>query len=454
MKINSLRIFSDIPDIKQIEVGISLLKSKGFNPKVIRAKNFIFEEEDILIFNIKDINSKYISKVNAVKDRINNNLIFIVCENNAILVSTLSKLDLGKIFVLPQEIYSYISYIQKILQKESNQVFENISRKIFDENNKNPIIGESEAIKRIITLSQRIAENSSSNILIRGETGTGKGLLARMIHDYGKNSSGPFVEIVCSSLPDNLLESELFGYDEGAFTNAQNTKQGLIELAENGTVFLDEIGDLSINVQRKLLRVIEKKVIRHLGGTLDTPVNARIIATTNMNLEDMVENNLFREDLYHRLNVVTFKLPPLRERAGDIIRLTEYFIKEFSNQFNKEIIGISDEVNNYLIDYNWPGNVRELKNAVERAVLLTNNTVLQMNDFISIKNKYNFSYNSDDEIRALQNIIYLQIDHTRTKLIDLDKIYAEEVYHKLLKNKTKTATYLGISRPKLDTLLK
>ncbi len=316
------------------------------------------------------------------------------------------------------------------------------------------IIGESNEIKKIISLTKKIAENTLSNILIRGETGTGKGLLARSIHDDSKNSAGPFVEIVCSSLPDSLLESELFGYEEGAFTNAQNKKQGLFELAENGTVFLDEIGDLSVNVQRKLLRVIEKKVIRHLGGVTDTPVHARIIASTNMKLEEMVEKKQFRQDLYHRLNVVSIELPPLRTRGDDILILTRYFIEEFADQFDKEILEISGEVQDYLSAYDWPGNVRELRNAVERAVLLTNNKVLQMQDFIGLIDKKNFSYFSDSEINDINNFIYLQVDHTKIRLFDLDKIYANELYKKLLKNKSKTAAFLGISRPKLDVLLK
>ncbi len=454
MQTKSIKIFSDSLEICQIESGLEQLKYNGFNPKISRLKNFIFNEKDILIFNIKEINSKYINRINSVKDNISNYLIFIISENNAVLVSEISKLGTGKIFVLPSEIYSFISHIQEIIEKDPLMILENNPRENLSKLSIDPIIGESEEIKKITSLSQKIAKNSLSNILIRGETGTGKGLLARMIHDNGKNSSGPFVEIVCSSLPDSLLESELFGYDEGAFTNAQDTKQGLFELAENGTVFLDEIGDLSINVQRKLLRVIEKKVIRHLGGISDTSVNARIVASTNMNLEEMVEKNLFREDLYHRLNVVTIELPPLRERGDDIIILTNHFIKEFSEQFNKNIKGISGVVKDYLTEYNWPGNIRELRNTVERAVLLTSNSVLQLHDFITIIGKKNFFHFTNNEINELQNMIYLQMDYTKNNLYDIEKIYAEQVYKKLLKNKSKTASFLGISRPKLDTLLK
>jgi transcriptional regulator with PAS, ATPase and Fis domain len=192
-----------------------------------------------------------------------------------------------------------------------------------------------------LELSKKIADKKDINVLILGETGTGKGLLAKAIHKYAFGESSPFVDIICTSIPEALLESELFGYEPGAFTSAKNQKQGLFELADKGTLFLDEIGDLSITIQSKLLRTIEKKIIRRLGGVKDIPISARIISATNKDLAIQLENNLFRRDLFHRLNTVTIELPALRDRGDDVLILADHFIAHFNKIFNKNITKMS-----------------------------------------------------------------------------------------------------------------
>jgi DNA-binding NtrC family response regulator len=224
--------------------------------------------------------------------------------------------------------------------------------------------------REVSHLIQLLAENSSTNVLLLGETGTGKGVVANTIHEISDRRNCPLVDINCAGLGNELLESELFGHERGAFTDAKNLKRGLLEVANRGSIFLDEIGELSLSVQAKLLKIIEKRTFRRLGGTSNIEVDVRIMAATNTNLEMAVKNKMFREDLYFRLNVMPIILPPLRERRNDILPLANIFLKEFNKLFSKEISGFSEAAESMLLYYSWPGNIRELRNIVERAVLL------------------------------------------------------------------------------------
>jgi DNA-binding NtrC family response regulator len=237
------------------------------------------------------------------------------------------------------------------------------------------IIGQSSEIKSLIDNVKKIA-GSKSNVIIFGETGTGKELFARAIHYNSLRRDKPFIPINCSAIPENLLESELFGYVKGAFTGAISAKRGLFEEADGGTVFLDEIGDLSQPLQAKLLRVIDDREIRPLGGVQARKVDIRFITATNKNINDMVKNGTFREDLYYRINVVTLKLPSLSERKNDIAILARHFLLKYSSDIGKNVQFIDDKALNLLMDYNWPGNVRELQNIIERAVLLTESNTI------------------------------------------------------------------------------
>ena len=232
------------------------------------------------------------------------------------------------------------------------------------------IIGESPVIKDLIEQVKKISD-SKSNILILGETGTGKELFTRAIHYNSSRRDKPFIPINCSAIPDNLLESELFGYVKGAFTGAVNSKRGLFEEADGGTIFLDEIADLSPALQAKLLRVIDDHEIRPLGSTQSRKVDIRLIAATNKDIVAAVKEGLCREDLYYRLNVVTLTLPPLRERKEDIFLLAKHFLSAYAREIGKPVMGFHETALKLFHDYSWPGNVRELQNIIERAVLIT-----------------------------------------------------------------------------------
>jgi two-component system, NtrC family, response regulator AtoC len=238
--------------------------------------------------------------------------------------------------------------------------------------NVDTIIGDSEKMKQVKHQIGEFAKYDSETVLITGESGCGKELVAKAIHNLSPRAERDFIEINCASIPDNLLESELFGYEKGAFTDAKQNKAGLFEKADGGTLFLDEIGEMSLPLQAKLLRVIENKKFRRLGSTKDIEVNVRIVAATNKNINQAISNKEFREDLYYRLNVLRIEIPPLRERGKDAIILAENFLMLFNKKFNKSINRFSDETKEILLSYNWPGNIRELKNIVERICILQN----------------------------------------------------------------------------------
>jgi DNA-binding NtrC family response regulator len=243
------------------------------------------------------------------------------------------------------------------------------------------ILGKSAAIERVKELIQKIAMSPASTVLITGESGTGKDVTARAIHAQSERADGPFTNITCSALPEPLLESELFGHEKGSFTGAHSTKRGLLELSHGGTVFLDEIGEMAPGIQAKLLRFLESKTFRRVGGARDFTPNVRIVAATNRDLRAEVQGGNFREDLYYRLSVLTIHLPSLRERMDDLPVLASHFVESFNREFGKDVQGISPPTMEALKAYGWPGNVRELRNAVERAVLLAEGGMLTTVDF-------------------------------------------------------------------------
>ncbi|MBI5362549.1 MAG: sigma-54-dependent Fis family transcriptional regulator [Planctomycetes bacterium] len=242
------------------------------------------------------------------------------------------------------------------------------------------LLAESPAMKEVLDLIRRIAESEASTILLLGESGVGKGLIARALHYLGAAAEKPFLDITCTALPETLLESELFGHEKGAFTDARAQKKGLLELAEGGTAFLDEIGDLSVTLQGKLLRFLEEKSFRRIGGTRDIRLALRIVAATNKDLEREVAEGRFRPDLYFRLKVIPIEIPPLRKRKEDIAPLAQSFVQHFDQEFKKSVRGFDAAALRRLQEYEWPGNVRELRNAVERAVLLARGDELGVAD--------------------------------------------------------------------------
>jgi DNA-binding NtrC family response regulator len=239
------------------------------------------------------------------------------------------------------------------------------------------MVGSSPALLQVYRQIREVSKHETATVLITGESGTGKELVARGIHNLSPRKERPFVEINCGSLPFNLLETELFGHERGAFTDAKNRKIGLFEESNGGTIFLDEIGEMDMNLQVKLLRVLEDRRIRRLGGNRNIDIDARVIAATNRNLKEAIEDKTFREDLYYRLNVFPIHISPLRDRREDIPPLLDYFIKRFSREFNKRIREISRDALDLLMRYHWPGNVRELRNVVERICIMHNAEVIK-----------------------------------------------------------------------------
>ncbi|UCD36251.1 MAG: sigma-54-dependent Fis family transcriptional regulator, partial [Nitrospiraceae bacterium] len=241
----------------------------------------------------------------------------------------------------------------------------------FDRYSFNNIIGESKTMKEIIAMAKKVSTSDANTILIQGESGTGKSLLARAIHYHSPRASEPFVEVTCTAIPETLIESELFGHEKGAFTDAKTSKKGLFEIASGGTIYLDEIGDIKMSAQAKLLRALEEKTFKRVGGLKDIQVIVRIIATTNKkDLEGAVKDGSFRADLYYRLKVFPIYIPPLRERREDIIPLAMHHMQVFNREFKKSVKGISQGAEKLLIHYPWYGNARELRNVIERVCIL------------------------------------------------------------------------------------
>jgi DNA-binding NtrC family response regulator len=238
------------------------------------------------------------------------------------------------------------------------------------------VLGNSKAMLNIVEIIEKVAVSKASTVLIEGENGTGKELVAKAIHFSSRDRNGPWVDVNIANLPDSLIESELFGHEKGAFTDARTRKRGLTEIAAGGTLFLDEIGEMPAHVQAKLLKVIETKVFRRLGGVVDLRVDARIIAATNRDLRKMVQEGGFREDLYFRLRVIPIRVPPLRERASDIPLLAQFFVEQFNRELSKNVKGFSQDARELLLRYPWPGNVRELRNVIERIMILEAHEVI------------------------------------------------------------------------------
>jgi DNA-binding NtrC family response regulator len=261
--------------------------------------------------------------------------------------------------------------LETVKLRQEVRHFRDRDRKRFNFEN---LVGESEPIRNAITLMKKVAASPATTILFQGESGTGKDLFAKAIHFYSSRADRPFLAVNCAALPENLVESELFGYERGAFTDARQQKKGLLELADGGTLFLDEIGEMPLGLQAKLLRVLEEQSFKRVGGVQDVRVDVRIIASSNRDLKRMVDEEKFRTDLYYRLNVMTINLPPLRERGDDVKLLCRHFVNEYNTRFGKNIAGLTPEAERLLSLYHWPGNVRELKNLIERAMLLEEGT--------------------------------------------------------------------------------
>lgn len=322
----------------------------------------------------------------------------------------------------------------KVLEKENILLRKELEKKYgIDE-----IIGKSKKMNTIFDLIRTVAE-SDTVVMIRGESGTGKELIARAIHANSKRKYGPLIALSCGALPETLLESELFGYEKGAFTDAKFSRKGRLEMACGGTLFLDEIGDISPKTQIDLLRVLQERVIYHIGGSEPIKIDARIVSATNRDLEKAVRDGDFREDLYYRLNVVAINVPPLRERKEDIPLLTNHFFKKYSLQNSKQLAGVAGEAMELLIAYHWPGNVRELENVIERAVVVCKSDEITTTD--------------------LPETVLNRIGHTETQpppqsLEEMEMQHVRKILDENDWNVSKSAKLLGIDRVTLYNKIK
>src|SRR5438309_5417427 len=325
-----------------------------------------------------------------------------------------------------------IKLVDKALERrdliEQNRA---LKKQLEDIRAKGQMIGASPSFLRMLTLVEQIAD-SSATILIQGESGTGKELVARTIHERSARSRGPLVAVNCAALPETLLESELFGYEKGAFTGAAGRKEGRFELADGGTLFLDEVSDLSAVTQPKILRVLQEGEFERLGGTKTLRVDVRIVAATNQGLAQMVREKRFREDLYYRLNVITMIVPPLRERSEDIRVLAQHFLRVYAAKNNRRLEGFTDDAIRRLEAYAWPGNVRELENVIERGVVLAQGVLMDMTDL-------------PPEIAGAtplpEGVLSIRIG---TPLAEVEARLLEETLRATKGNKTLTAKLLGI----------
>ena len=299
------------------------------------------------------------------------------------------------------------------------------------------LVGESAAMSSVRALLGKVAVSPASTVLLTGESGTGKDLAAKVIHYSSDRAAKPFMNITCSALPEALLESELFGHERGAFTGADRQKRGLLETADGGTVFLDEIGEMQPMLQAKLLRFLEERAFKRVGGAADIQVQVRVIAATNRDLQDEVKRGRFREDLYYRLNVMPIVMPPLRQRSDDIPTLLAYYVDNFNREFRKKIRRIAPAAMERLKAYPWPGNIRELRNAVERAMLLAEGEELTIGHFPIV------------DQRALDLSESVELPAGGIDLEQLERSLVVQALQRSAWNQTKAATLLGLNRDQI-----
>ncbi|GBD96516.1 MAG TPA: sigma-54-dependent Fis family transcriptional regulator [Nitrospirae bacterium] len=396
---------------------------------------------------ILDLNMPGISGIDTLKSirKLSSDVVVIIITAHGDIETAVSAIKLGAYDFIekPFELDRISVLIKKAMETVHLKREVNLFREEkFDTYSFNNIVGESAAMKDVITLAKKVAESDANTILIQGESGTGKSLLARAIHYYSPRASEPFVEVTCTAIPEALIESELFGYEKGAFTDAKASKKGLFEIAGEGTVYLDEIGDVKLSTQAKLLRALEEKTFKRVGGLKDIKVNVRIIATTNKkDLEGAVKDGSFRADLYYRLKVFPIFIIPLRERKEDIIPLAMHHIKMFNKEFRKNVKSISPEAEKLLLNYPWYGNARELRNIVERICILEDTDIINPVHLPSEIIEYVDTESGDN--------VSIDLPGEGLSLKDVEKDLIARALKRAGGNQTKAAGLLGISRDAL-----
>jgi len=417
------------------------LKKEGYNTLIASCGEEAIEiidshQVDIVITDIKMPGISGIELLRKIGD-IDSSIKVILITAFATVETAVDALKMGAVDYItkPFNLEDVLASLEKIVKGlEKNDSIETVKEKY--NSIENYFLSKSTKMQDAIELMKQVSDTKTT-ILIYGETGTGKELAAQVIHNLSVRRDKPFIKVNCAAIPENLLESELFGYERGAFTGANNSKPGRFELADGGSIFLDEIGDITPLMQVKLLRAIQEREFERLGGIRTVKVDVRIIAATNKNLENLVKQGVFRQDLYYRLNVVPITLPPLRERREDIDQLIQYFLKKSSIISNRNINEISKEALLLLKKYNWPGNIRELENVVERCVVITSG------------NKINTENLPECIINFNDNTSAIDVDDLSMVVDNAEKNMIIKILKECNRNRTKASEVLGISRRSL-----
>lgn len=452
-----------VDDDKDVQFTISnILKHAGYETIIAGGGNRALREirkrsPDLALLDIRLPGMDGIKILEEMK-RIDKDLTIVMVTAYGDIKNVVNAMKLGAYDYItkPFDNEELLLVVKKALQtRYLNKEVEILRRKL-GERMATGIIGESPQIKQVFKQVEIIA-TTNMTVIIQGESGTGKELIAHMIHQKSQRRDKPFIPIDCAAMPETLVESELFGYEKGAFTGAEERKEGKFEQASGGTLLLDEITNLSDAVQMKLLRVIQERRLQHLGGKRDISIDVRIIVATNINLSDAARNGKFREDLFHRLNEFQIDLPPLRERKEDFPILAKYFLDEGNNEFNKKIKGFSAEAINSLFNYHWPGNVREMRNIVRKAVLLTDSDCIELSHFST--NTHKPQNETGTTFNTLRNEIDLaEIFERGISFEEINQEFVKNLIKKALQhtggNKKKTAEILKINRRMLYRKMK
>ncbi len=382
----------------------------------------------------------------------------VMITGNAEIRSAVDAMRLGAVDYLPKPVDfdHLLLVIDRILhQQKKSQVLDRMQQSRRKEFGIDFVTGENSKMQQVIDLLRQVSVSDTTTVLIEGESGTGKELIAHILHQLGNRAEGPLLDINCAALPEELLESELFGHEKGAYTDAHQQKKGLLELADNGTLFLDEVGEMSLAMQVKLLRVLEKRQFRRVGGVKDISVDVRIVSATNRNLAKEVQAGRFREDLFYRLKVVPIVLPPLRERGDDITLLATHFLEQFNQQFRKSFHGFTDGALRALHEYSWPGNIRELRNLIERTVLLNKGERV---DQAMLGLEEDAVGGSDPGMQAMMNVLDGKIPADGFPLEEtlnlIEKEIICQVNERVQGNQTRAARILHMNRDKLRYRMK
>ena len=408
----------------------------------------IFEHEliDLVLLDLKLPKINGIVVLKRIKDMDNDSIVIMMTAmSDAKPAIEAMKKGAYDYLMKPFELDELKLVVKKAL--EVHQLKREVVRLRREHEEKNPldaIYGKSESIDKIRELIKIVAQTPKTSVLIQGESGTGKELVANAIHESSSRANMPFIKLNCSAIPDNLMESELFGHEKGSFTDAKNMKKGMFELANGGTIFLDEISSMKIELQPKLLRVIESQVFKRIGGVTDIHIDVRVIAATNTDLLTLVNNKQFRDDLYYRLKVMEINLQPLRDRKEDISILVKLFLENFNKDFNRNVQKLNKETENLLLTYQWPGNIRELKNVIERGVILCQGEQL-LPEHLPMELQ-------EGGGRSL--VSSSQVSFGNVSLQEMERYHILEVLKTVKNNKSKAARILEISRSTLREKLK